>query len=97
MPNIALPYIRRCIRGSPRAVIAATLLAEVDRVAPPGLADRFIFDVYRGPGVEAGRKSVALGLILQETSRTLTDGEADAFVQRLVAHLGDTVRATLRD
>ena len=98
LPASRFPALRRDLAlVVAEDVAAATLLAEVDRVAPPGLADRFIFDVYRGPGVEAGRKSVALGLILQETSRTLTDGEADAFVQRLVAHLGDTVRATLRD
>jgi phenylalanyl-tRNA synthetase beta chain len=81
----------------PEAVTVGALLAAVDAIAPAWLQERFVFDIYRGKGVEAGRKSIALGLILQETSRTLTDGEADAFVQRLVAHLGDTVRATLRD
>ena len=30
-----------------------------------------VFDVYRGPGVESGRKSVALGLIFQDITRTL--------------------------
>ncbi len=81
----------------PEPVTIGALLAAVDQVAPEWLQERFVFDIYRGKGVEAGRKSIALGLILQETSRTLTDGEADAFVQRLVAHLGDSVRATLRD
>jgi phenylalanyl-tRNA synthetase beta chain len=56
-----------------------------------------VFDVYRGPGVEPGRKSVALGLILQETSRTLTDGDADAVVAAVVARLEQDHNATIRD
>ncbi|MFN2301544.1 MAG: phenylalanine--tRNA ligase subunit beta [Gammaproteobacteria bacterium] len=78
-------------------VTAGRLLAEVDAIRPDWLDRRFIFDIYRGKGVEPGRKSVALGLILQETSRTLTDTEADAFVQRLVEHLGKRTGASLRD
>lgn len=78
-------------------VTAGRLLAEVDAIRPEWLERRFIFDIYRGKGVEPGRKSVALGLILQETSRTLTDTEADAFVQQLVDHLGKRTGATLRD
>lgn len=98
LPVSRFPGLRRDLAlVVPEAVTVGALLAEVDRAAPTGLQERFVFDIYRGPGVEAGRKSIALGLILQETSRTLTDGEADAFVQRLVAHLGDTLRATLRD
>ncbi len=41
------------------------------------LVDLRIFDVYHGKGVDSGRKSVALGLILQESSRTLTDQEVE--------------------
>lgn len=79
------------------SVTAGQLLSEVDAIGPDWLERRFIFDIYRGKGVEPGRKSVALGLILQETSRTLTDTEADAFVHRLVDHLGKRLGATLRD
>ncbi|MEX0899953.1 MAG: phenylalanine--tRNA ligase subunit beta [Gammaproteobacteria bacterium] len=97
-PVSRFPGLRRDLAlVVPEGVTVGALLAEVDRMDPGWLQERFVFDIYRGAGVEAGLKSIALGLILQETSRTLTDGEADAFVQRLVAHLGDTVRATLRD
>ena len=56
-----------------------------------------IFDVYRGQGIEPGRKSVALGLILQETSRTLTDADADTVVAAVVASLKNDQNATIRD
>jgi phenylalanyl-tRNA synthetase beta chain len=56
-----------------------------------------VFDVYRGKGIEAGLKSVALGLILQESSRTLTDDEADAVVRSAVQILKEQFGARLRD
>src|SRR5690606_20503974 len=55
-----------------------------------------IFDVYTGSGIEAGRKSIALGLILQGVSRTLTDADADkavgAVIDRLERELGARIR-----
>jgi phenylalanyl-tRNA synthetase beta chain len=56
-----------------------------------------IFDIYQGPGIEAGLKSVALGLILQETSRTLTDADADSAMQAAVGNLQDKFAAELRE
>jgi phenylalanyl-tRNA synthetase beta chain len=56
-----------------------------------------VFDVYRGPSVDSGRKSIALGLILQDSSRTLTDVDADAVVNSVVARLRDVLSATIRD
>jgi phenylalanyl-tRNA synthetase beta chain len=41
------------------------------------LTDLRVFDQYAGPGLEAGFKSVAMGLILQDVSRTLNDQDAD--------------------
>ena len=43
-----------------------------------------VFDVYRGTGVETGRKSVALGLIFQDISRTLTDEDVDRLMASIV-------------
>jgi len=61
------------------------------------LRELHVFDVYRGTGVEAGRKSIALGLILQETSRTLTDGEADAVVAAVIGRVKGDLRAGIRE
>ena len=56
-----------------------------------------IFDVYRGAGIEIGRKSIALGLILQETSRTLTEADADSILDTVVGNLKQKFKAELRD
>ncbi len=56
-----------------------------------------VFDIYTGEGIEAGRKSVAIGLILQETSRTLTDDDADGAMAAAVKKLEDKFAAVLRD
>jgi phenylalanyl-tRNA synthetase beta chain len=56
-----------------------------------------IFDVYRGPGVETGRKSIALGLIFQDITRTLTDEDADRAVASVVADLRVSLNAKIRE
>jgi phenylalanyl-tRNA synthetase beta chain len=79
------------------AVPVADLLAVVRAAAGDLLTDLVVFDIYRGQGIEPGCKSVAIGLNLQDVSRTLTDDESDAVVARVVADLGRECKATIRD
>jgi phenylalanyl-tRNA synthetase beta chain len=72
------------------------LVAAIRASASALLRDVLVFDIYTGKGVESGRKSVALGLILQEFSRTLTDQEVDAEIESVVATLKHNFAATLR-
>ncbi|MGR9117036.1 MAG: phenylalanine--tRNA ligase subunit beta [Gammaproteobacteria bacterium] len=58
--------------------------------------DVLIFDVYRGAGVEPGSKSVALGLVLQDFSQTLTDSEIDAIFSSVLSTLAEKTHAKLR-
>jgi phenylalanyl-tRNA synthetase beta chain len=60
------------------------------------LGDVLVFDQYVGPGLEAGFKSLAMGLILQDRSRTLTDLDADQAVARALAALDRDCGARLR-
>ena len=78
-------------------ISAADLVAAVEAAAPDLIQNVKIFDVYKGQGIEAGLKSVALGLILQETSRTLTDVDADAAKSAAVSKLQQEFAAVLRD
>lgn len=55
-----------------------------------------LFDVYRGKGVPEGRKSLALGLILQDFSRNLTDSVVEETVSGIIAGLAEQFDATLR-
>jgi phenylalanyl-tRNA synthetase beta chain len=80
----------------PEAVTAAAVLAAASEAGGPLLRETGVFDVYRGEGLPNGFKSVALSLIFQDNSRTLTDEEVDAAVQavahRLQASLGASIR-----
>ncbi len=78
-------------------VSADELLKAASSAAPELIQSVRIFDVYTGSGIEAGRKSIALGLILQETSRTLTDDDADAAMAAAIRKLQGDFGAELRD
>jgi phenylalanyl-tRNA synthetase beta chain len=55
-----------------------------------------VFDVYRGPGLPEGCKSVAISVTLQPRERTLTDAEIEAVVAKIVAEVANKTGATLR-
>jgi phenylalanyl-tRNA synthetase beta chain len=97
-PISRYPSIRRDLAVVVDAVIEA---AELRRVAGEAagelLQEVVIFDVYQGKGVETGRKSIALGLILQDNSRTLTDQDIESAVGRVTDRLGEKLGASLRD
>jgi phenylalanyl-tRNA synthetase beta chain len=93
-----LPSVRRDLAVVVDESVPLAVLRENVTVSASGLLSELrVFDVYRGPGVDSGRKSVALGLILQDSSRTLTDVDADAVVAAVVARLRDVLSATIRD
>jgi phenylalanyl-tRNA synthetase beta chain len=60
------------------------------------LKDVELFDVYRGKGVEPGKKSVAMHLTFADVERTLTAEEVDAAIAALAGTLKDTFGATVR-
>ena len=97
-PVSRFPVIRRDIAVLVKQDIPGEELVQAVAAAAPDLIrDVRIFDIYTGPGIEAGLKSVAISLILQETSRTLTDDDADTVMAAAVAKLEDKFAAELRD
>jgi phenylalanyl-tRNA synthetase beta chain len=56
-----------------------------------------LFDIYQGKNIEAGKKSLALGLTFQHGSRTLVDDEVNALLQKIVVGLQHTFGAKLRE
>jgi phenylalanyl-tRNA synthetase beta chain len=92
------PSVRRDLAVVIDESVPLAVLRENVTVSASGLLSELrIFDVYRGAGIESGRKSVALGLILQDSSRTLTDVDADAVVASVVTRLRDVLSAAIRD
>jgi phenylalanyl-tRNA synthetase beta chain len=60
------------------------------------IADARVFDVYQGPGVPDGAKSVAVEVVVQPREKTLTDAEIEALSSRIVAAAEKAVGAKLR-
>ena len=60
------------------------------------LAKVIIFDVFSGQNVEKGYKSLAIGLILQDVSCTLTDEVVDPMVQNVIDGLESRLEAQHR-
>lgn len=55
-----------------------------------------LFDVYRGTGIPAGKKSLAFSLELRAEDRTLTDADTEQIVSAVLAALQENFGATLR-
>ncbi|HYN27017.1 MAG TPA: phenylalanine--tRNA ligase subunit beta, partial [Burkholderiales bacterium] len=55
-----------------------------------------LFDVYRGKGIENGKKGLAFRVLLQDTQKTLTDAEVDAAIAGLHQVLEQEYGAKLR-
>ncbi|HBK46217.1 MAG TPA: phenylalanine--tRNA ligase subunit beta [Xanthomonadaceae bacterium] len=80
------PSVRRDLAFLvPEAVSWSALAGTVRAAVGPLLREVQLFDRYVGTGVEPGFKSLAMGLILQDNSRTLTDRDVDAVVAEVVA------------
>ncbi|RMG53433.1 MAG: phenylalanine--tRNA ligase subunit beta [Gammaproteobacteria bacterium] len=92
------PAIRRDLAVVVDAdVPAMALLDSIRELAIPQVRECHIFDVYSGEGVASGRKSIALGLILQDLSRTLSDEEVDSMMTQIVSRLEQEYKAALRN
>jgi phenylalanyl-tRNA synthetase beta chain len=92
------PLVRRDVSMVIDDVVTFRQLRESVTVAASSLLQELkIFDVYRGQGIESGRKSVALGLILQDKSKTLTDAEVDTVMGAVRDRLKRDLKATIRD
>ena len=73
------------------------LLDEIYSIKNDILQEVFVFDVYTGKEVRNNRKSVALGLILQDFSRTLVDEDVENLVTKILAQLEERCNAVLRE
>ena len=78
------------------AVTVGALEESIRRGAKGLLKDVSLFDIYRGPGVAGGKKSVAFNLVLRADDRSLTGEEADEDVQSILAALKADHDAVLR-
>ena len=91
------PSVRRDLAFVvPEAVSWSAVAQSVREAAGPVLRDLTLFDRYQGKGVESGCKSLAMGLILQEESRTLIETDVERVVAEVAARMHADHAATIR-
>ncbi|WP_119422487.1 phenylalanine--tRNA ligase subunit beta [Desertibaculum subflavum] len=79
-----------------RAVAAGEIVRAVRAADRALIADASVFDLYEGPGVAEGKKSVAVAVRLEPKDRTLTDAEIEATAAKVVASVAKQTGASLR-
>ncbi len=96
-PVSKLPIVRRDLAiVVDESIPAEEILAALEAAKPPQVEAMQLFDLYRGPGIGVGKKSLAILVLMQDTERTLTDAEIDAVVADLLRLIEDRFGATLR-
>ena len=96
-PVSRFPSVRRDLSVVvAESVTAEMLTTTIKAAAGEHLRDLQLFDVYRGQGIDSDKKSLALGLIFQASSSTLTDTQVEVAVAKIVARLAHDLGGRLR-
>ena len=77
-------------------VNAALIRSNIEQMNIACLKNIEVVSVYKGKGIPDSKKSVSLGLILQEFSRTLTDKELEQTISSIISQLENKVGAEIR-
>ena len=80
-----------------QSVPAADILRTAKKIGGNQIVGINLFDIYQGPGVPEGKKSLAISLVLQDTQRTLEDKEIADTIASVVEGLRTEFNASLRD
>ncbi|VAW68005.1 Phenylalanyl-tRNA synthetase beta chain [hydrothermal vent metagenome] len=92
------PEVRRDLAILVKQEISVeSMVKSIKSVTSEIIQEIILFDVYTGERIEDGLKSVALGLILQGFSSTLTDEDVEKEILRIITVLNDRYGATLRE
>lgn len=99
-PKLALSDFQPLTRDFAFVVGRDVAAAEIVRSASAAdrnlITDVTVFDVYEGPNVGEGKKSVAIAVTLQPTDKTLTDAEIEAVSAKIIEQVAKKTGATLR-
>ena len=92
-----MPVVRRDTAFSiDENVPVGGVLAALRARVPGFVRELEVFDQYRGKGVEPGKKSLALRIVMQDTDRTLTDSEVEEVVASVRKQLTEQFQAKPR-
>jgi phenylalanyl-tRNA synthetase beta chain len=77
-------------------ITAESLMGAVRGAERNLIRDVSLFDIYDGPGLEDGQKSLALAVRLQSMDHTLSEVEIEATVRKITAAAAKATGASLR-
>jgi phenylalanyl-tRNA synthetase beta chain len=77
-------------------VAAADVIAAARKADPELIEDVRVFDLFSGPGLEDGEKSLAISVVLQPMTGTLTDAEIDTVAKKIIAAVKAATAGRLR-
>jgi phenylalanyl-tRNA synthetase beta chain len=92
MPVVRRDYAFTVSESTP----AGDILGAVRGRVPAFVRAVEVFDQYRGKGVEPGKKSLALRIVMQDTDRTLTDSEVEGVMASIREQLNQQFQAKPR-
>ena len=99
-PALELSQFQPLDRDFAFVVERKTRAADVVRAAQSAdrklIAGVSVFDVYEGPGIDPGKKSIAIAVTIQPRERTMTDEEIEALAAKIVAEVGKRTGGVLR-
>ncbi|NLC69885.1 MAG: phenylalanine--tRNA ligase subunit beta [Desulfuromonadaceae bacterium] len=78
------------------AVSAQEVMETIRRVGPRYLEESVLFDIYCGPGIPEGKKSMAVRVRYRSEEKTLTDDEVNGLHQKIVDALCNRLGAQIR-
>lgn len=95
-PSVLPPVYRDMALLVPQTLTYQQLQDQILKLNPKYLSDIKLFDVYEGDSLPEGKKSLALSLVYQPQSESLTDEEVNKIHFGLVDQLKSSVGAELR-
>ena len=95
-PPKVSPVVRDLAIILPEEIPYESIRQAMQEAGRPLLKDLFLFDLYRGKQIPAGKKSLAFRLSFSAGDKTLTDQEISIAHQRIVSSLASRFQATLR-
>ncbi|MEW5889370.1 MAG: phenylalanine--tRNA ligase subunit beta [Pseudomonadota bacterium] len=90
------PVVRDLALVVAQTLPAEALLQGLRKAAPAVVRDIRLFDVYAGKGIEQEKKSLAFRVVMQDTEKTLSDGEVEAVLAKLIEAAQRNFAAKLR-
>ncbi len=96
LPSALMPLSRDFAFLVNETTPAADLVRPVMATDKGLITEARIFDIYQGPGVPEGQKSVAIEVLIQPRDKTLTDAEIEELSGRIIAAVAKATGARLR-